>query len=332
LPLPPSAFASSPVGLFPQSPLALPPAILVLAGPTAVGKTDLSLSLAQQLDAEIVSADSRQVYRELTIGTAKPPPDELAIAPHHFIDELHLGEPFSAGIFAREATDRIHDIHGRGRTALVTGGSTLYLEALLHGLSGVPETSAETRGELTERLRIEGAENLFAELERVDPVSAATMDPTKTQRLVRALEVYHDTGEPLSHYHREAQPPPFRSLVFVLTRPRERLYQRINQRVDVMLEAGLVDENRRLLDAGFPPDLNPLRTIGYREPMAHLRGEIDFEEMMRRLKRNTRRYAKRQLTWFRRRPEYVWIDLDEEGLGATTGILERWSGFLDAGT
>jgi tRNA dimethylallyltransferase len=302
--------------------------ILVLTGPTAVGKTALSLELAERIGAEIVSADSRQVYRELTIGTAKPAPEELALVRHHFIDELHLGEPFSAGIFAREATARIESLHQRGLTALITGGSTLYLEALLHGLSEIPDTSAETRAHLTERLEREGPKELYWELERLDPESARTMDPTKTQRVVRALEVYFDTGVPLSHFHGSAAPPPFRSLVFVLDRPRAILYRRINERVDAMLDAGLIEENRRILEAGYPPDLNPLRTIGYQEPLAHLRGEIDLEEMIRRLKRSTRRYAKRQLTWFRRHPEYVWLDLGAEGDRATELVLRRWRQFL----
>lgn len=307
------------------SPTLTPEPLLVLIGPTAVGKTDLALHLAGELDGEIVSADSRQVYRQLTIGTAKPAAEELARVPHHFIDELDLGEPFSAGIFARLATERIAAIRQRGRTPIVAGGSTLYLEALLHGLADVPETTDETRRHLTERLEREGADVLYRELVAVDPASAATMDATKTQRLVRALEVYHDTGEPLSHYHRSAEPPPFTPLVFVLHRQRELLYERINRRVDAMLAAGLIEENRAILDAGYPDDLNPLRTIGYREPMAHLRGEITFDEMARRLKRNSRRYAKRQLTWFRRRPEYAWLALDDGASGARSRILAAWA-------
>lgn len=305
--------------------------VLVLTGPTAVGKTDLSLRLARLIDAEIVSADSRQIYRELTIGTAKPSPEELALVSHHFIDELQLGEPFSAGIFAREAAERIRQMQARGKAALVTGGSTLYLEALLHGLSEVPPTSSETRAALTARLAREGPETLYRELEKVDPASARTMDPTKTQRVVRALEVYLDTGQPLSHYHGSGGPPPFRSLVFVLERPRESLYRRINARVDAMLAAGLIEENRRILEAGYPPDLNPLRTIGYREPLSYLRGEIALDEMTRRLKRHTRRYAKRQLTWFRRRPEYVWLDLEAEGERALAVVLARWRRFVGPG-
>jgi tRNA dimethylallyltransferase len=284
------------------------PVLRVLTGPTAVGKTALAVAWAQANDGEIVSADSRQVYRPLTIGTAKPSAEELDAVQHHFIDELDLDAPFSAGEFARQAEVRIRDILARGRTPLVTGGSTLYLEALLHGIADVPKTSSATRMALTERLEAEGAPALYAELSRIDPASAATMDPTKTQRVVRALEVYYDTGRPLSAYHAEVTPP-FEPKVLVLNRPREELYERINRRVESMLAQGLVEENRALLAAGYPPDLNPLRTIGYREPMAYLRGETSYEEMVRLLKQNSRRYAKRQLTWFRRHPSYRWADV-----------------------
>lgn len=286
--------------------------ILVLTGPTAVGKTALSLSLAQQLDAEIVSSDSRQVYRPLTIGTAKASPAERALVPHHFIDELDLEEPFSAGLFARAAWERIGAIRERGREAIVVGGSTLYLEALVHGLAEIPPTRPATRAALNRRLEAEGAQKLFEELAALDPATAATLDPTKTQRIVRALEVHHDTGQPLSHYLERRTRPPWAFRVIVLNRPREQLYERINARAEAMLAGGLLEENRALLEAGYGRALNPLRTIGYQEPMAYLAGEMSYEEMVRRLKQNTRRYAKRQLTWFRRRAEYAWIELPEE--------------------
>lgn len=286
--------------------------ILVLAGPTAVGKTELAIRLANRLEAEIISADSRQVYKELVIGTARPSDEELAAAPHHFIAELTLDQPFSAGMFAEQATQRISEIHERGKIPLITGGATLYLEALLHGLSDVPETSQETREHLTLRYEQEGAEALYAELQRIDPQSAATMDATKSQRVIRALEVFYDTGVPLSGYHRKAgETSPFRPLVIIANRDRIVLYDRINHRVDMMIKQGLIEENRHLLDTGYSPDLNPLKTIGYKEPIGYLRGEYSLNEMIRRLKQNTRRYAKRQLTWFRRRPEYVWVDLEQ---------------------
>lgn len=288
-----------------------PVPIPVLTGPTASGKTAISLEVAERLDAEIISADSRQVYRELTIGTAKPTPDELARVPHHFINELSLEEPFSAGTFAERANLRIREIIARGRTPLIVGGSTLYLHALQFGLAPIPPADTETRNYLEERLDAEGAVVLYDELQRVDPAAAETLDATKTSRLIRALEVYHTTGKPLSAFHAEQEPPPYRYDVVVLSIDREILYGRINARVDLMLTQGLIDEVQAILEAGFDPSLQALRTIGYREPIAFLRSEINNAEMIRLIKRNSRRYAKRQLTWLRRYPEYRWIDADE---------------------
>lgn len=279
----------------------------VLTGPTASGKTAISLAIAERLGAEIISADSRQVYRELTIGTAKPTPDELSRVPHHFINELSLEEPFSAGAFAERANLRIREIIGRGRTPLIVGGSTLYLHALQFGLAPLPPTNTETRKYLEERLDAEGAIVLYDELQRVDPAAAETLDATKTSRLIRALEVYHTTGKPLSAFHAEQHPPPFQYDVTILDIDREILYQRINARVDVMLNQGLIDEVQAILEAGFDPSLQSLHTIGYREPIAFLRGEISHAEMTRLIKRNSRRYAKRQLTWLRRYPDFQWI-------------------------
>ena len=279
----------------------------VLTGPTAVGKTDHSLALAEALGAEIISADSRQVYRGLDIGTAKPSAEELARVPHHFIDEKELGEAFSAGAFARAATARIEEVLARGRVPLIVGGSTLYLHALMHGLADIPPVAAEVRQAVEARLEHEGADRLYDELRRYDPTTAATLDATKTQRLVRALEVLEATGQPLSFYHQQQAPSPYRFDVVVLNRDRAALYARINLRVDRMLEHGLLDEVRGLLDQGYDLSTNPLRTIGYQEPVAFLRGEIDRQEMIRLIKRNTRRYAKRQLTWFRRYPSYRWL-------------------------
>ena len=286
-----------------------PGPFLVLTGPTAVGKTALSLRLAERMGAEIVSADSRQVYRGLDIGTAKPGAEERDRVPHHFIDELELGARWSAGLFANAANRRIRAILERERIPLIVGGSTLYLEALVHGLADVPAGDPSVRETLARDIRRPGqAQRLYDELVQVDPRGAATLDPTKTQRLIRALEVYRTTGRPWSSYLDATPLPPFRYRVIVLDRDREALRQRIDRRVDDMLERGLLAENERLLEAGFRLDTNPLRTIGYQEPIAYLEGEMTYEEMVRRLKRDTRRYAKRQRTWFRRRREYKWLD------------------------
>ena len=288
-----------------------PGPFLTLAGPTAVGKTTLSLALAERLDAEIISADSRQVYRELSIGTAAPTAEEQARVPHHFIQERSLHEPFSAGTFAEEANARIREVLHRGRVPLVVGGSTLYLHALQEGLADIPDVPDAVRAQLNERLETEGPAALYAELEAVDPTQAAKADPTKTHRVIRALEVYHATGRPLTYYYENQPDPPFTYRTVVLNRDRRELYDRINQRVEQMLDAGLLDEVRTVMEMdGVRLDEPPLSTIGYREPIQHLRGEMDRAEMVRLVKRNTRRYAKRQLTWFRRYDHYEWWEAD----------------------
>lgn len=281
--------------------------VLTITGPTAVGKTDVSLDVAEHLDAEIVSVDSRQVYKELTIGTAKPSPEAQDRVPHHFIGERSLQNPFSAGAYAEAANERIHGILDRGKRPLVVGGATLYLHALQYGLADIPDVDDEVREHLEERLEEEGKEALYEELQEVDPEQAAEMDPTKTQRVIRALEVYHGTGKPLTHYYENQPEPPFDYVTVVLNRDRERLYDRINRRVDQMLDRGLLAEVRSIMKMeGVRLDEPPLSTIGYREPIQYLRGEIDYDEMVRLVKRNSRRYAKRQLTWFRRYDEYHW--------------------------
>lgn len=288
------------------------PPILTLTGPTAVGKTALSLTLAEQLNAEIISADSRQVYEELTIGTAKPSPDELQRVPHHFISERSVeGPPFSAGAFADAANERIREIRARGKQVIVAGGSTLYVHALQEGLADIPDVPQSVRDDLEARLDDEGADALYDELTDVDPKQAEKCDPTKTHRVIRALEVYHHTGLPLTHFYENQPEPPFAYRTIVLHRDRQRLYDRINRRVDQMLDAGLLDEVREVLDLDVDLDEAPLSTIGYREPIQHLRGDIDREEMVRLVKRNTRRYAKRQLTWFRRYDDYIWLNATE---------------------
>jgi tRNA dimethylallyltransferase len=298
--------------------------ILAITGPTAVGKTTLSLKVAEELEAEIISVDSRQVYEELTIGTAKPSPDARRRVPHHFIGERSLREPLSAGAYAEAANERTRDILSRGRRPLVVGGATLYLHALQYGLADIPDVDDEVRDRLDRRLESEGKEALYEELQEVDPKQAAETDPTKTQKVTRALEVYHGTGKPLSYYYENQPEPPFEYVTVVLNRDREALYDRVNRRVDRMLDAGLLEEVRDVMKIdGVQLDEPPLSTIGYREPIQHLRGEIDYDEMVRLVKRNTRRYAKRQLTWFRRYDEYHWRDAPETGAADLVKMLRR---------
>lgn len=288
------------------------PSVLVLAGPTGVGKTELSLELAEVLRAEIVSADSRQIFRGMSIGTAKPTAEEMARIPHHFIDERNPDEPYSAGAFAEDAWRRIAAIRARGRQALVVGGSTLYLEALARGLSAVPPGDAAIRARLKERWRVEGGQTLFSELQAVDPRAAAALDPTKSHRVIRALEVWEATGRPLSAFWGDRSPPPTRFRVYVLHRERAALYDRIERRTTQLFGAGLVDETRALLDQGYSPVLGPLRTIGYQECVAYLSNQLTLDEARRLVAQNTRRYAKRQLTFFRRFDDWEWLSLDDD--------------------
>ena len=287
------------------------PPVTVLTGPTGVGKTALALDLAEALGTDILSADSRQAYRGLDIGTAKPSPAERARVRHHWVDVLDVGEPTSAGRFAREADRYIDACIAEGRPALVVGGSTLYVDAVVNGLATLPVVPVETAHKAqAEAATADGREALFEELRRVDPAAAATLDPTKSQRLARLVGLLRATGRRPSELWAEGAPQKREVRLVVLDRPREALYARIEARVDQMLADGLVDENRRLLADGHRLDTHPLRTIGYQEPIRFLEGEIGEDEMVRLLKRNTRRYAKRQLTWFRRYPSSLRLSAD----------------------
>ena len=283
----------------------------MLAGPTAVGKSEFAIALAEKIGGEVVSADSRQIYKDLNIGTAKPTPEERARVRHHFIDELSLDTRYSAGRFQVDANRRIGEIIARDRLPIVVGGSTLYLHALKHGLAEIPTVSDEVLIDVQMEFNRGGSGALFSELERVDPRSAAQLDPTKTQRLIRSVAVHRETGRPLSAFHEIQEPPPYTFQMIVLYRERTELYRRINQRVDDMIAQGLLDEVRTILARGYDPAINPLRTIGYQEPIRYLRGEIAEHEMVRLIKRNSRRYAKRQLTWFRRDGSNMWIDASQ---------------------
>ncbi len=288
------------------------PPVLVIAGPTGVGKTRLALGVAEALGTDILSVDSRQAYRGLDIGTAKPPPDELARVRHHWIDVLDVGEPTSAGLFAREADRYIAACHADGRTPLVVGGSTLYIDAVVRGLADLPDVPADIATEAVRQAETpEGRERLFSELEQADPTAAATLDATKSQRLARLVGLLRTTGRRPSDLWAEGAPPPRDVRLVVLDRPRADLYARIDARVDQMLADDLVEENRRLLEAGHGLSTVPLRTIGYQEPIRFLRGEISEAEMVRLVKQNSRRYAKRQLTWLRRYEASVWLGASE---------------------
>jgi tRNA dimethylallyltransferase len=289
------------------------PVLLALAGPTAVGKTALSVALAQQLGTEILSADSRQFFRELSIGTAKPTPEDMQGVPHHFIDSHSITQEYSAGRFAAEALAVLNGLFQRLPVVILTGGSGLYLQAVTDGLDDLPAVDPSVRLGLQHELQTQGLPALVAELAATDPVAHGRLDLQNHQRVLRALEITRGTGRPFSSYHTgpeaaaaAAAARSFRVVKVALSRPREELYQRINQRVDAMLAAGLLAEVEGVVPFRHH---QALQTVGYQEIFGYLAGEYDYAEAVRLLQRNTRHYAKRQLTWLRRDPNYVWVEL-----------------------
>ena len=290
------------------------PPVMVILGPTASGKSALALAVAKRIGGEIISADSRQVYRELDIGAAKPSLEVLEEVKHHFIDEKDIGEPFTAGDFATEAIARILAIHQRGKRAVVAGGSTLYLEGLIQGFADLPPANHEIRARLLEELERDGNERLYARLLERDPSQAATLDPTKSQRLIRSLEIIEITGLSVTELQARGKLR-HDGLSFITTglaMPRTLLYERINQRTDEMVYAGLCNEAERLyhkyrtLLAGGKT--SALLSVGYQELFQYFDGKIDLSAAITLVKQHTRNYAKRQLTFFNNRLTVNWVN------------------------
>ena len=282
--------------------------VLSIVGPTAVGKSALALHLAQVFDGEIVNADSRQVYRLMDIGTAKPSPEDRSKVPHHLVDILDPDQEFSLALFLDLAGGAIQDIRSRGKLPIVTGGSGQYIWALLEGWD-VPNVPPDTRlrQKLEERGRREGASALHRSLSEVDPETASRIDARNLRRMIRALEVHHAVGLSPSVLPRK-RPPPYNPLVIGLTMSREALYGRIDRRVDEMLERGLVGEVRDLLGMGYSQNLPCMSGMGYREIALHLGGEYSLEEVSQRIKYDTHRYARHQYAWFRLGdPRICWL-------------------------
>jgi len=289
---------------------------MVLIGPTAIGKTDLSLTLARRYDCEIVSVDSMQIYKYMDIGTAKASNSERLEIPHHLIDIVDPDENYDAVKFAKDGLRAIHDIHSRGKIPLLTGGTGLYLRALLDGIfPGVP-VDEKIRQQLRDRLLAEGPSKLHEELTLYDSISANRIHVNDSQRLLRALEVFYTSGLPWSEHIAEHKNRPkglnfTNALQIGLTTDRQKLYQRINRRCEKMLESGLEDEARKLLAMGYARDLKALGSIGYRHILNYIDGHWTKEESKRLLCRDTRRYAKRQYTWFSKLPSLQWFDVEE---------------------
>jgi tRNA dimethylallyltransferase len=286
--------------------------LLVLVGPTAVGKTETALSLAEYLQGEIISADSMQIYQGMDIGTAKPSSEERQRVPHHLIDVVAPGEAFSVADFQQLARRRIDEVTARGKLPMLVGGTGLYVRAVIDHYNFIP---ADTDWDLRDRLRRQAQEAglpaLYRWLQEVDPAAAGRIHPNDERRIVRALEVYQTTGQPLSFWEQQSAEaaPRYDLQIFGLTLPRDQLYQRIEQRVEQMVRSGLIEEARRLLAEGLDENFIANQAIGYKELFAYLRGEENLEEAVQKLKQNTRRYAKRQLTWFRADQRIKWLNV-----------------------
>ncbi len=301
----------------------------ILVGPTAVGKSAVALALAEKLGGEIVSADSRQIYRYMDIGTAKPSAAELGRIRHHFIGICDPDQEYSAGSYGHAARQCIDELLARGSQAVVAGGSGFYIRALVDGLFAPRASDPAVKRKWRLRIAAEGAAAIHAELARVDPLSAARLHPNDTQRVIRALEVQEITGQPISAFQSGAEESAaFRPLFFGLTRPREFLYRRINLRVEQMFRDGLLDEVRRLTAMGYGLHNNALLTVGYQEILECpqlLRPGADLAAVTALIQQHSRQYAKRQMTWFRRDERVAWIDLEGRSEEEIAGeIINRW--------
>ena len=284
--------------------------IICIAGPTASGKTALAVALAQQLNGEVISCDSMQIYRGMDIGTAKPTQEEMCGIPHHMLDVADPAEDFSVSRYCELADPILQDILSRGKTAIVAGGTGLYMDALIRGNSFAPYPSTGMREKLEQQADRDGMETMLSLLASIDPDSAAKLHIADRKRIIRALEVYYETGETITAHNLKTQqiPPKYTPLRFALEdENRQSLYERIDRRVDLMLEAGLVQEITALLASGIPEKCTAMQAIGYKEFIDALNGLCSFEEAAERVKQASRHYAKRQLTWFRRNPDIHWL-------------------------
>lgn len=287
--------------------------VLLVVGPTGIGKTRFSLEVVKRRPCEIVSADSRQIYKYMDIGTAKPTPEERAAVPHHFIDMKLPDEDYSAGEFGSEARSCIDAIFARDKLPVVVGGSGLYIRGLVDGFTEPRVASQEVKARLKNEVKANGLDTQYARLHELDPVTAGRLHATDSQRILRALEVIELTGRPFSEFlQTEAIPADFEPVFVGLTLPRAELYQRIEVRVDQMLKDGLVDEVRRLQELGYGPELNALRTVGYLEVFEYFRGALNYDEMVALIKQKSRNYAKRQFTWFGRDERVSWLEISSE--------------------
>jgi tRNA dimethylallyltransferase len=306
--------------------------ILVLCGPTASGKTKLSIYLSKLFDCEIINADSRQIYRYMNIGTAKPTEKEMSLVYHNFVDIIDPDQHYDAGIFGQEGRIKINEILKDNKVPLVVGGSGLYIRSLIDGLFDGPARDENIRQMLEERIKTEGTEPLYAELLEKDPESAQKLDPTKTHRLIRALEVFYLTQKPISELQKQYKLDiDFTPVFFGLNWPRDILYDRVNSRSEEMVLNGLIEETCNLVSMGYDKNLKALQTVGYKECFEYLEGKYDRNEMIRLIKQNTRHYVKGQMTWFNHDERINWITVssDEEFEKLAIKILKDFKFSID---
>lgn len=287
--------------------------IIIICGPTGIGKTSLAIQVARRFNGEIIGADSMQTYQLMNIGTAKPDPEELKQARHHLIDFLDPKEEFDAGLYVKAADQAVFDITGRGKVPVLAGGTGLYIRALLHGLFRSEPICEKTISQLTRELGEKGETAFYQKLVDCDPMAAKKIHPHDSFRVIRALEVYQTTGQRISdrqtrHNFNELR---YENIKIGLKMDREQLYDRINTRVDLMLSQGLLKEVKTLVKKGYPLTLKSMQSIGYKHMGLFIKGEVDWAEAVRLLKRDTRRYAKRQMTWFRKDNEINWVTHSE---------------------
>ena len=299
--------------------------VITIVGPTCSGKTKLSLILAEKINGEIISADSRQVYKYLDIGTAKPEQSTLKTIKHYFIDELKPDENFNASIFAKKSEEIIERILAENKNPIIVGGSGLYVKAIIDGISESADTNDEIRKELLEIRKKYGNDFLYDELKKVDEISASKMLPQNWKRVMRALEVVRITGKPIWQHHQdEIKISKFNFKQIGLNWQRESLYKNIENRVDEMIEKGLIDEVKSILNRGIEKSINSLNTVGYKEIIQYLDSEISSDKAVELIKRNTRRYAKRQMTWFNADNRIEWHQIkDEEDLIKLAEIIAK---------
>jgi tRNA dimethylallyltransferase len=306
--------------------------LVVIVGPTAVGKSRIAIEVAKRFETEILTADSRQVYRGMDVGTDKPRKEDRQGISHQLIDLANPDESFNAGLFRRHAVEVIERLYQRRRLPLVVGGTGLYVRTLLQGLCEAPPADPTVRAQLQDEAREQGHDRFYARLVAVDPATASKLHPRDAAKGIRALEVHQLSGRPMSEFqqrHGFAERP-FSALVIGLNRDRACLYRRIEERIDWQLANGLVQETQQLLDQGYRRDGAAMKGLGYRQVAAYLAGEYDHAEMVRRFKRDTRHFAKRQMTWFRHEPGVTWLMVEEsESAGQTADhVIHRIDRFL----